>query len=38
MEQEHSPTDVRGDDFAECDVEIQNEAVEFKRKHAPNSI
>ena len=29
LEQEHSPIEVRGDDFAECDVEIQNEAVDF---------
>ena len=30
LEQEHAPAEVRGDDFAECDVEIQNEAVEFE--------
>ena len=30
LEQEHAPIEVRGDDFAECDVEIQNEAVEFE--------
>ena len=30
LEQENAPVDVRGDDFAECDVEIQNEAVEFE--------
>ena len=30
LEQEHAPTEFRGDDFAECDVEIQNEAVEFE--------
>ena len=30
LEQENSPIEVREDDFAECDVEIQNEAVEFE--------
>ena len=30
LEQEHAPVEVRGDDFAECDVKIQNEAVEFE--------
>ena len=30
LEQEHAPIEVRGDNFAECDVEIQNEAVEFE--------
>ena len=25
-----TPIEVRGDDFAECDVEIQNEALEFE--------
>ena len=24
------PIEIRGDDFAECDVEIQNKAVEFE--------
>ena len=31
LEQEHLPIEVRGDDFAECDVEIQNEDVEFEK-------
>ena len=30
LEQEHVHIEVRGDVFAECDVEIQNEAVEFE--------
>ena len=30
LEQENAPIEVRGDDFAECDMEIQNEAVEFE--------
>ena len=30
LEQQHAPIEVDGDDFAECDVEIQNEAVEFE--------
>ena len=30
MEQEHAPIEVRGNDFAECEVEIQNEAMEFE--------
>ena len=29
LEQEHAPIEVRGNDFAECDLEIQNEAVKF---------
>ena len=28
LEHEHAPIEVRGDDFAECDVEIQSESVE----------
>ena len=31
LEQEHAFIEVCGDDFAECDVEIQNEAVEFEK-------
>ena len=30
LEQEHAHIEVRGDDFAECDVETQNEAEEFE--------
>ena len=33
----HLSHEVRGDDFAECDVEIQNEAVEFE-ENMPLSV
>ena len=30
LEQEHTAIEVRGDDFAECDLETQNETVDFE--------